>query len=57
MRPIAQLSPLAHVIAPAQTGRYADMTAAQVLDAQASMLARWQQEDAERAARKLALGL
>jgi hypothetical protein len=37
------------------TGRYAYMTAAQVLDAQAELMARWAAEDAERAARRDAI--
>lgn len=39
----------------ADTGRYACMTAAQVLDAQAELMARWAAEDAERAARHAAI--
>lgn len=39
----------------ADTGRYACMTAAQVMDAQSELLARWAKEDAERRARMSAL--
>lgn len=37
------------------TSRYATMTSAQVLDAQAGLMARWAREDAERAARHAAI--
>ncbi|HEY6117470.1 MAG TPA: hypothetical protein VI172_16070 [Candidatus Dormibacteraeota bacterium] len=37
------------------TGRYATMTAAQVLDAQAELMARWSAEDAARRARNAAI--
>lgn len=37
------------------TSRYATMSAAQVLDAQSELMARWAREDAERQARHAAI--